>query len=156
MEIRLAGPQDATALCEVVRRSITELCIADHKNDPEILSRWLENKTPENVIQWLANPDATILVAIELDAVLAAGCVTRAGEIVLNYVSPDARFRGVSRALLHALEETAQRNGNSVCRLDSTMTALRFYGGAGYVQAGEPIRKFGLEGYPMMKPLPPA
>jgi len=30
-----------------MRRSIAELCVADHRNDEAILSRWLGNKTPE-------------------------------------------------------------------------------------------------------------
>ncbi|WP_154071510.1 hypothetical protein [Bradyrhizobium lablabi] len=34
MRIRDAVPEDATAAWEVVRRSIAELCVADHHNDP--------------------------------------------------------------------------------------------------------------------------
>jgi hypothetical protein len=30
-------------------RSIAELCVLDHRNDPAILARWLANKTPEIV-----------------------------------------------------------------------------------------------------------
>ena len=41
MEIRDAMPDDAIAGCDVLKRSIAELCIADHKNDPAILARWL-------------------------------------------------------------------------------------------------------------------
>jgi hypothetical protein len=39
METRVASPADAPAACAVMRRSIMELCIADHHNDPEILRR---------------------------------------------------------------------------------------------------------------------
>jgi hypothetical protein len=49
MEIRAAVPEDALAACEVMRRSISELCEADHRNDPVILGRWLANKAPETV-----------------------------------------------------------------------------------------------------------
>jgi len=49
MEIRDAVAEDAPAACQVVRRSISELCIADHRSDPTILMRWLSNKTPEIV-----------------------------------------------------------------------------------------------------------
>ena len=49
MEIRDALPEDAPAACEVIRRSISELCGADHLNDALILGRWLANKTPEIV-----------------------------------------------------------------------------------------------------------
>jgi hypothetical protein len=49
MEIRDAFPEDAAAGCEVMRRSISKLCGADHRDDPVILARWLANKTPEIV-----------------------------------------------------------------------------------------------------------
>jgi hypothetical protein len=45
MEIRDAMTEDAPAACDVLRRSISELCVADHGNDPTILARWLSNKT---------------------------------------------------------------------------------------------------------------
>jgi hypothetical protein len=98
VEIRDAVPKDAPAACEVMRRSISELCHADHLNDPVILERWLANKTPEIVASWIVRPDNSVLVAFEGGAMLAVGSVTDAGEITLNYVSPDVRFRGVIRA----------------------------------------------------------
>ena len=58
--------------------------------------------------------------------------MTKAGMITLNYVSPDARFQGVSKALLAALERTAAELGLKQCRLESTKTARRFYEAAGY------------------------
>ena len=94
MKIRDAVPKDAPAACEVMRRSISELCSADHLNDAVILGRWLANKTPEIVASWIVQPGNSVLVAIENGTMLAVGCVTDAGEITLNYVSPDARFRG--------------------------------------------------------------
>jgi GNAT superfamily N-acetyltransferase len=72
----------------------------------------------------------------------------------LNYVSPDARFRGVSRALLRALETRAFERGNSWCALTSTETARRFYLSNGYIEAGELSKAFGTSsGYPMCKAL---
>src|SRR6476619_4577871 len=127
IEIRDALPADAPAACEVLRRSIIELCVADHRNDPDILRRWLGNKTPEIVASWIGKPGNSVLVAIGESGVLSAGAVTDAGEITLNYVSPDARFAGVSRAMLRALEARALERGNSRCSLVSTMTARRFY-----------------------------
>jgi len=49
MEIRDATPEDADAACDVLRKSISQLCVADHGNDPAILNRWLSNKKPEIV-----------------------------------------------------------------------------------------------------------
>ena len=154
MEIRDAVAVDAEEACTVLRRSIVELCGADHGNDPVILARWLANKTPENVATWIARPDASLLVAVEDGAIAAVGMVTDAGEITLNYVSPEARFRGVSRALLAALEARAAERGAREFRLESTATAHRFYRANGYAEDGEPTGKFGMSsGYRMAKHL---
>jgi hypothetical protein len=56
MEIRDAVAEDAPAACQVLRRSISELCVADHGNDPAILAKWLLNKTPDIVASWIALP----------------------------------------------------------------------------------------------------
>jgi GNAT superfamily N-acetyltransferase len=156
MEIRDALPEDAPAACQVLRRSISELCIADHHNDPAILEQWLANKTPDIVASWIGNPNNTMILAVEGSAILAVGLVTGAGEIHLNYVSPDARFRGVSRALMKALEIRAIERGATKCTLLSTETARRFYRSNGYVEQGSPIGKFGKHSsYPMSKTLTP-
>ncbi len=155
MEIRDAKADDARAAAQVLRRSISDLCAADHGNDPVILAQWLSNKTPENVASWMAMPNNSVLVAVEDDAILAVGAVTDTGLITLNYVSPDARFRGVSRALLRALEARALERGSVRCTLNSTETARRFYLANGYVIDGSPVRKHGVGGYPMSKPLAP-
>jgi GNAT superfamily N-acetyltransferase len=135
-----------------MRRSIAELCVADHRDDEAILKRWLSNKTPETFESWIRQPDNSLLVAVEGGNILAVGSVTDAGEITLIYVSPDARFRGVSRALLGALEARAVERGNKRCTLTSTETARRFYRSHGYVDEGLPAGDFGTSsGYPMSR-----
>jgi hypothetical protein len=82
------------------------------------------------------------------------GCVTDSGEITLNYVSPDARFCGVSDALLGVLEARAIERGNKLCTLKSTETARRFYLERSYSEEGPADGKFGTtSGYPMSKRL---
>jgi GNAT superfamily N-acetyltransferase len=127
MEIRDAVAEDAPAACEVLRRSISELCVADHGKDATILARWLSNKTPEIVGSWIAQPGSSILVAVEGRTILGVGSVTDKGEINLNYVSPDARFRGVSRALMAALAVRAMERGSVRCTLISSQTARRLW-----------------------------
>ncbi len=46
----------------MLRRSIAELCAADHGDDPNILARWLHNKTPDNFVAWIARPDSSVLL----------------------------------------------------------------------------------------------
>jgi GNAT superfamily N-acetyltransferase len=142
MKIRAAIPADAAEACEVLRRSITELCEADHHNDPAILQKWLANKTPDNVAAWIDNPQGHMFVALDGERIVGVGAVNLAGEITLNYVSPDARFRGVSKALLARLEATASNLGLSRCTLTSTTTARLFYLSAGYSDDGLPASGF--------------
>ena len=152
MEIRDARLEDADQACDVLRRSISQLCVVDHGNDPAILNAWLANKKPEIVAAWISQQGNSLLLAVEGDATLAVGSVTDAGEITLNYVAPEARFRGVSRALLSALEVRAAERGNRRCKLTSTETAHRFYQSAGYVDDSAPAGKFGTKAsYPMSK-----
>ena len=154
MLIRKAQIDEAAKACDVLRRSILELCGADHHNDPAIVRRWLANKTPAEVGSWIAHPDNVVLVAVEEEAVLAVGIVRSDGEITCNYVSPDARFRGVSKAMLAQLEAIARNHGNDVCHLISTETAHRLYLSAGYEDCGVPQGKFGTtSSFPMLKRL---
>ncbi|WP_316233547.1 GNAT family N-acetyltransferase [Bradyrhizobium sp. SZCCHNPS2010] len=124
MIIRDATPADGQEACAVLRASIAQLCSADHRNDADILSRWLANKTSENVATWADNDGRSLLVAIRDRAIVAVGGVRDSGEITLNYVAPQARFSGVSSALLAALEARAAERGARRCsaprpRIDS-------------------------------------
>ena len=158
MRIRDARPEDAAEASTVLRRSITELCAADHKDDPTLLSAWLRNKTPETVAAWMRRADASYLVAVEGDALAAVGAVTDTGEILLNYVSPDARFRGVSHALLAALESSRTRTGRDALHTDQHGNGpALLLARADTTRPGAPVRKFGMDsGYPMSKVLAPS
>jgi GNAT superfamily N-acetyltransferase len=140
MQIREARIEDAEAACQVLRRSIVELCELDHKGDADVLDLWLANKTPENVRRWIREGD--VFIATEDGVVLGVGAVNSSGEITLNYVSPDARFTGVSKALIGRLEARALALGASRVTLESTATARRFYRSAGYEECGAPTRSF--------------
>jgi GNAT superfamily N-acetyltransferase len=158
MIIRDATPADAPRACEVLRASITELCTADHRDDPVILSRWLANKTPDNVAAWAEGIGGSLLVVVDDEAsgeaILAVGGVRDSGEITANYVAPWARFRGVSSALLAALEDRATQRGATTATLLSTETAHRFYLARGYRDEGPSVGKFGTAAsYPMVKVL---
>jgi N-acetylglutamate synthase-like GNAT family acetyltransferase len=132
LQIRPARAADATAACAVLRRSIAELCEADHRNDPQFLAAWLANKTPENVAAWIAADGNFVYIAFADGRIVGVAAMTRTGLITLNYVSPDARFKGVSKALLAELERKAAELGLAQCSLASTKTAQRFYRSAGF------------------------
>jgi GNAT superfamily N-acetyltransferase len=134
--VRQALSADAAAATEVLRRSITILCVADHGNDPGRLKSWLQNKTVSNVAAWIESADNYCVVACLNDAVCGFGAMTLKGEIMLCYVDPAARFRGVSAAMLDALEAKARVIGLPEVHLDGTVTARRFYEDRGYVAVG--------------------
>lgn len=94
-----------------------------------------------------------MLVAVEGATLVGVGLVDDAGNIHLNYVAPEARFRGVSRQLIHALEARAKERGATRCALTSTQTARQFYLSGGYSEEGEvPLRFPGdCPGYRMSK-----
>jgi N-acetylglutamate synthase-like GNAT family acetyltransferase len=135
MLIRQAKIEDAAAACAIVRRSIVELCHADHGGDEVLVGKWLSNKTVENVTRWIMQ--SHVVVAEEAGTVLGVAAMNDSGKITLNYVSPDARFRGVSTALVQRLEAQATALGLRECVLETTQTALRFYQSLGYVKSEE-------------------
>jgi N-acetylglutamate synthase-like GNAT family acetyltransferase len=135
MHIRAARPEDAAAGCAVIRRSITELCHADHGGNRVILEKWLSNKTVDNLTRWILQ--SHVLVAEEAGTIAGIAAMNDCGKITLNYVSPEARFRGVSKGLMRLLEERATALGLTECVLETTQTAARFYQSLGYVTTGE-------------------
>ena len=150
MLIRRAEHADAAAA--VLRRSITELCAEDHRGDAAMLAAWLANKTPDSVRRWIGNQH--LFVAEEDGAILGVAALAPTGEITLNYVSPDARLRGVSKALVARLEQEAARLRIAAITLTSTGTARRFYAACGYADAGPSVPGFGaMRGFPMTKRL---
>lgn len=135
----------------MLRRSIQELCVADHGNDAQTIQEWLANKTPEIVRSWICAPGQQVMVAEENGRILGVGAATAAGEITLNYVSPEARFRGISKAILAALERYLREQGQTRSTLSSTQTAHRFYQAAGYRDVGEPQTWWRTRCQPMAK-----
>lgn len=83
------------------------------------------------------------------------GAIRSSGEVMLNYVSPDARFRGVSKAIVARLEAQACERGVDVVTFQSSATARQFYLAVGFRETGPPVEGFGITlGYPMSKRLP--
>lgn len=154
--IRRATEADAPGACEAVRRSIAELCTADHRGDQATLTAWLSNKTPQNVASWIASPRNVAAVAEATVGIVGFGLLCQPGVLALLYVSPVVRFHGVSTGLLAFLEVEARGLGMSEIRLESTATAREFYARRGFSDAGEPSRSFGaVLSYPMRKGVAP-
>ena len=132
VSVRKAEEGDAQAACALIRRSILDLCQQDHGGDALTLEGWLCNKTPENMAFWITNPGTHVFIA-ERDGVMAGvGAVTDYGEILLAYVEPAQRFKGVTHALLKEMGATCRGGIVERMSLTSTETARDFFLGRGY------------------------
>ena len=153
ISIRRARIDEAAAIAALVRASITELCLADHGGDSDIIDRLLENKTEDALRDWLSRDDRTIFVTESDDGIAAAGCHDTRGVVLMNYIAPSHRLKGISNAMLTHLETAMRQAGISESRLVSTATARRFYEARGWQAYGELIPCMGVTGQPMRKRL---
>jgi alpha-ketoglutarate-dependent taurine dioxygenase/GNAT superfamily N-acetyltransferase len=152
ISLRPAVSADAAAVAVLLRASIEQLCAEDHGGRPEILDPWIGNKTPDNVGRWIAANREGFIVALWGGRIAGAAAISPAGEILLNYVDPAARFNGVSSALLAGVEARARALDVASVYVVSTGTALIFYTSRGYVLEG-PARQSasGKKSYPLVR-----
>ncbi len=135
--VRPATDADAESAVDVLRRAITEVCIADHQNDTPTLERWLRNKTPEQFCRWRSASDNFMAVAVVQETICGVGAIRQSGDLDLCYVHPAWQRRGIGRALLLAMEAQAREWRVRTLRLISTVTARAFYERHGYVFLAE-------------------
>lgn len=128
--VRQAHAGDIESAVEVVRRSITELCAADHS-------------------------DNHCVVAAAGVRVLGIGLLHRSGEIRLLYLAPGGQRQGTGKAIHAALEGKATEWGLERLVLESTALARPFYEKLGYRPVAPPKLRFGvLRSHPYEKALP--
>lgn len=151
--IRPAQEDDVAGANALVRRSIAELCMADHHNMPAVMDGLLINKTPDNMRAWITTPGSYVYIAEAGPVMAGVGGLTGDGEVTLLYVAPDFRFQGVSKALLATLEDKARSIGLPTCALVSTETAQRFFEARGYSSYDSDEDDFGMDSTSMTKAL---
>lgn len=154
--IRPARSEEIKVLSEVIGASITNLCRADHHDDPDRIKPWVASNSPMTLNSILHDPAQRLLVA-EPDGIVAVGGIDwrhqpdGQGRIRLLFVTPEARGKGYCKALLAAMEDELRALGRFEARLTATNTALAFYrsngwqmddrGGGGGWLLGHPLRK---------------
>jgi GNAT superfamily N-acetyltransferase len=138
--VRPARSGDVAAMSRVLIASITQLCAADHEDDPQRIAEWTSNKSPEGVAAMLAQDGLFLFVAEQDGRVAAVGATTANGGIALNYVDPEARFKGLSKALLAAMEADLLSRGFALGRLEATKTARAFYLSQGWLEDEQPSK----------------
>ena len=153
LPIRHARNDEAAAIAELIRASITELCFADHGGDQAKIDKWLENKTEDEVHNWLKRDELFIFVLDGVERLNAAGCHDTRGVVLMNYIAADQRVKGLSSLMLAHLEASMLENGLAEARLVSTATARQFYESRGWQAYGELMPCMGITGQPMRKQL---
>ncbi|MDA7963159.1 GNAT family N-acetyltransferase [Ruegeria sp.] len=152
--LRRANLFDVFDLSRVLIRSITELCAADHKNDPDNIALWTANKSPEAIRGWIES-GALLWLAEQDGAVAGIGGIRDGQEVSLLYVDPDHARHGIGSALLARLERELSKAGCRVAYLDASCTGRDFYAARGWEPSGTPGEWHGIPQFPMRKSLHP-
>ena len=118
-----------------------------------MLSAWLQNKTPENIVTWFSASEHFPLLATLGDEVVGVGLITSEGQVALCYVLPEARFKGIGKSLLEAMESRAMQLGITELHLNSTATGKEFYLRNGFIESGASEVELGIEAFPLVKQL---
>ncbi|WP_420584878.1 GNAT family N-acetyltransferase [Ruegeria sp.] len=132
--MRPATVFDVFDMSRVLTRSITQLCRADHHDDPQAIAKWTANKTPASIREWITS-GSQLWVAEEAGQVAAVGGL-REAEITLLYIDPEFVGQGIGAALLHRLEQELAFAGHLEARLEATRTAQEFYRRHGWQPTG--------------------
>ncbi len=151
--VRIAKHADAAAICQLLRESIRAVCALDYGNDEAVLTQWLHNKTPENVIKWI-NANHCCYVACQDGAVVGFVLMDDEGHLLLNYLLPQYFRQGIGTVLLREVECYAADHSIHTITVDSTITAKEFYLKQGFVANGAPNKVANYLGeFPLRKSL---
>ncbi|MVF14975.1 GNAT family N-acetyltransferase [Ketobacter sp. MCCC 1A13808] len=148
-----ARVEHAQIVCEVIRDSITRLCVKDHQNNQCILDAWLSNKTPENCETWIKSQASKSFVVIEDETPIGISIIGNNGYIYLCYMHPEKVGLGFGKQLILACENHATLLGLERLKVDSSLTAKKFYEAQGFVRSGDPFVEDNLRSYPLCKQL---
>lgn len=154
-KVRAANVSDTAQVCDVLRRSILEVCAPDY-NDQAVIKEWLSNKTEDNISTWIQSGNTySVVCADEANIVVGFGQITLAGEILLMYLVPEALHKGNGKLMLQQMENFASLQGLNEIRTTSSITAKAFYERNGFIENGAPQLVGGILGdFPMLKKLP--
>ncbi len=139
--------------CNVLNRTIIEVCAPDYNNDEEVIEEWISNKTIQNVTSWIESTKLFSMVCVTgNDNVVGFGLITFDGEILLNYVLPEFLYQGIGKKMLALMEKKMISIGVHEITVTSSITAKPFYERNGYEKSGEPIMVGSVQGdFPLIK-----
>ncbi|WP_043969865.1 MULTISPECIES: GNAT family N-acetyltransferase [Acinetobacter] len=119
-----ATNEHSLEVVNVIQQSILS-CTLDHRDDATIIQHWLENKTEANIGEWINN-NICFLYCFS-GKVVGFICMSRHGNLFLNYILPGFQNQGIGEKLLKYLIEYCKTNHIQTIFLESTLTALNFY-----------------------------
>ncbi|EPG37967.1 hypothetical protein F907_01937 [Acinetobacter colistiniresistens] len=119
-----ATNEHSLEVVNVIKQSILS-CTLDHRDDATIIHHWLENKTEANVSEWIKN-NICFLYYFS-GKVVGFICMSKHGNLFLNYILPSFQNQGIGEKLLKYLIEYCKTNRIQTISLESTSTALNFY-----------------------------
>lgn len=145
---------DAGIISRILERSIRVGCALDHRNDPQLVDRWVRRQSAEHISAWLADPQHYLNIALLQDKPVGVGMATVDGDVTLCHVQPEWFRRGAGRALMADLEGWLRTRGSDRSMLRSTRTGEAFYRRLGYRESAPPFIRHGMRSLPMHKSLP--
>lgn len=149
-----ATPADAGIISRIIERSIRVGCALEHRNDPQLVSRWIARQSTDVISARLADPHCYLNIALLQDKPVGVGMATASGNIDFCHVQPEWFRRGAGRALLTDLEGWLRMRGVPQVSIASTRTGAAFYRHLGYCEAASPASEQGLHCVALHKPLP--
>ncbi|MDI3401975.1 GNAT family N-acetyltransferase [Pseudomonas sp. V88_4] len=144
---------DAGIISRILERSIRVGCALDHRNDPQLVDRWVRRQSAEHISAWLADPHLYLNIALLYDKPVGVGMAAANGEVTFCHVQPEWFRRGAGRALMGDLEGWLRIRGQPCVTLASTRTGEAFYRRLGYREAASAFTHHGVLSLPMHKPL---
>ncbi|EEH69446.1 MULTISPECIES: GNAT family N-acetyltransferase [Acinetobacter] len=148
--IEIAQQQDSKAILNVIKQSI-ESCSLDHDNNQNVIDEWLSNKTEENIINWINNSYSYMYK--KDNKIVGFILMSKGGVILLNYVLPDYQGDGIGSAMVDFIISLSSSYQIDKIKLESTLTARKFYESKEFVILEETYEHEKLIGFKMERRL---
>jgi len=134
--IRSAGEVDAQAIAELCQRAIRETNAADYSAD--IIERLINDFGAAEVARRMT--DRKVFAAFDGEALV--GTISLGSDKVHSvFVHAGLQRSGIGRRMMAFIEDIARGEGRRALALSSSLTAVPFYAGIGYIEAGREARQ---------------
>lgn len=148
-----AKPADAGIISRIIERSIRLGCALEHRNDPQLVNRWIARQSSDFISARLADSHCYLNIALLQDKPVGVGMATASGDIGFCHVQPEWFRRGAGRALMMDLEGWLRIRAVPQVSIASTRTGAAFYRHLGYCELVPAASDQGLHCVALYKPL---